>query len=343
MITCLAAGIRLTTCKPLLTIDTSITLRSAQEPDISLVTSSIAPHSTWSPTTHHRQQCAESQSTSTPASIASSTPGAPVAGRIKETKDSNFLACKKRPSLYAFFATKCGSCTRTEAEQNIRRALTETNTQPTEEIEPILSEKLAKLATQIPTTNWRPLPSPSYNRKPSQKRIHGLRKTSLLRNEFKLEDACGPEAWEDNVVLPVYEAVEDGWNFTWTAETKSLAEELEEDAERKKAKMKGDDWEQDLGDDDDDDVEAEGDMDCDEEALGSEAEAEGGIEGDEEVLGGGDEAEEESNDKSPSETQETIEAEEASEGSVKVCYRFRKTTRGCKARARHWELVEVWA
>ena len=229
----------------------------------------------------------------------------------------------------------------------MRRTLSETNQQSTEDFESTLNERLAEITKQIPTTNWRPLPSPVYTRKPSQKRVRTVRKTSLLRNEVKPEDACGPEAWEDNVVLPVYEAVEDGWNYPRTAETKSLAEELAEYAEREKAKMKGDDWEQDLGGDDDDDVEAEEDLHCGEEALGSEGEAEGGIEGDEEVLGGEGEAEgeaeEESNDKSPSEPQETIEAEEASEGSVKVCYRFRKTTRGCKGRVRHWELVEVWA
>lgn len=85
-------------------------------------------------------------------------------------------------------------------------------------------------------------------------------------------------------------------------------------------------------------------MDGDGEDLGGENEAEGDTEGDEHCFAGDSEAEgeaeEESNDKSLSEPQETIEAEEASEGSVKVCYRFRKTTRGCKVR--HWELVEIW-
>lgn len=223
----------------------------------------------------------------------------------------------------------------------MRRALSETNNQSTEGLESILSETLAKLANQIPTTNWRPLPSPAYTRKPSQKRVHTVRKTSLLRNEFKPEDACGPEAWEDNLVPVVYEAVEDGWNYPWTAETKSLAEELAEDAERKKAKMRGDDWEADLGgDDEDDDEGAERDMEGDGEDLGGETEGDGeDLSGETEGQG---EAEEESNDKSPSGPQETIEAE-ASEISVKVRYRFRKTTPGCKARVRHWELVEIWA
>jgi hypothetical protein len=44
---------------------------------------------------------------------------------------------------------------------------------------------------------------------------------------------CGPEAWEDNVVLPVYEAVDYGWDYEVTPDTKSLADEIAEDkAER---------------------------------------------------------------------------------------------------------------
>ncbi|GAB7333616.1 hypothetical protein MBLNU13_g05183t1 [Cladosporium sp. NU13] len=261
-------------------------------------------------------------------------------GQVKVDKDSKAPACQKQPSLYIKLATKCGSCTRTEAEQNIRRALSETNDPSTEDFESTLKERFADLAKQIPTANWRPLPSPVYSRKPSQKRVRAPRKNSLLRNEVKPEDACGPEAWEDNVVLPVYEAVEDGWNYPWTAETKTLAEELAEDEERRKADM-NDGYEDGDGEDDvEDDVEE--DSEGDEETLGGDYEAEG----DKKNLGGDneaeDKAEQESNDESPSEAPETIEVG-PSESSVKVCYRFRKTTRGCKAQARQWELVEVWA
>jgi hypothetical protein len=145
-----------------------------------------------------------------------------------------------------------------------------------------------------------------------------------LRNEFKPEDACGPEAWEDNVVLPVYEAVEDGWNYAWTAETKSLADELAEDEERQKREMKDDGREDNSGGEDEAVDQAEEDLDGDEEKLGGENE-------------GDDEAE-----KASSEPPQSIKAE-ASESSIKVRYRFRKTTRGCKAHVRQWELVEVWA
>jgi hypothetical protein len=105
-------------------------------------------------------------------------------GRKKVDKDSNTPACQKRPSLYASLATKCGACTRADAEQQLHRDLTENkpNQQSTEDFESILSEQLLKLTTQIPTTNWRSLPSPVYGRKPSQKRVRTLRKNSLLRN-----------------------------------------------------------------------------------------------------------------------------------------------------------------
>jgi hypothetical protein len=139
-------------------------------------------------------------------------------GQVKATKPSKTPACQKTPRLCIRLATKCGSCLRSEAERKLRRTLTwTTDHQPTEIIESILQERLNEIATQIPTTNWCPLPSPVYGRKPSQKRLLTPRKHSLLREQVKPEDACGPEAWEDNVVLPVYEAVANGWNFEWTS------------------------------------------------------------------------------------------------------------------------------
>jgi hypothetical protein len=251
-------------------------------------------------------------------------------GQKKVDKDSNKPACQKIPSIYAKLATKCGSCNRADAEQKLRRDLTETRPkeQSTEEFESILSEQFLKLTTQIPTTNnWRPLPSPMYGRKPSQKRVHKRRKNSLLRNEFKPEDTCEPEPWEDKVVPMVYEAVEDGWNFPWTAETKSLADELAEDEERKKQEFGDED--EGFGDEGEDDGETEEDLDGGEEALGGENEGEGKEEKEESASG------------SPSEPPGTIEAE-VNGSSVKVCYRFRNTKRGCKGQMRQWEMVEIW-
>ena len=129
-------------------------------------------------------------------------------------------------------------------------------------------------------------------------------------------------------MLPVYEAVVDGWDFPWTAETKSLAEELAEDEERRKKDMN--ERGESLDGEDHDDGEAEGDVEEDEEGFGGEVDCEDEL------------AVEEKAFSSPSEPPETIEAE-VSESSVKVRYRFRKTTRGCKAQVRRWELVEVWA
>jgi hypothetical protein len=250
-------------------------------------------------------------------------------GQKKVNKDSSIPACQKTPSLYAKLATQCGSCNRADAEKKLRRDLTATkpNDQSTEEFESILSEHFLKLTTIIPTTNWRPLPSPVYTRKPSQKRVHKRRKTSLLRNEFKPEDVCVPKAWEDNLVPMVYEAVEDGWNFPWTAETKSLADELKEDEERRKEEM-GDE-EGGFGDEGEDDGETEEDVKSNEDALGGEDKDEG------------KEEKEESSSSSLSEPPETIEAE-VNESSVKVCYRFRNTKRGCKGQMRQWEMVEIW-
>lgn len=148
-------------------------------------------------------------------------------GQIKATKDSNTPACLKSPSLYIRIATKCGSCSRADAEAAIHRNHLNATSQ-TSESDEILKQQLS--AIKIPTTNWCPPPSPVYSRKPSQKRLQHRRSHSLLREEVKAEDTCGPEAWEDNVVLAVYQPVADGWNWEWTAETKSLADEIAEDA-----------------------------------------------------------------------------------------------------------------
>jgi hypothetical protein len=233
-------------------------------------------------------------------------------GQVKATKTSNTPACQKCPSIYLSLATKCGSCVRAEAEQSLRRDLhgTNVNNNPTESTETALEEleeRLTEINARIPTANWRPLPSPVYSRKPSQKRLHTIRKHSLLRDEFKPEEACGPEAWEDNVVLPVYEAVDDGWNFEWTSETKSLAEELAEDQESAREMSGVEEGEVDENDD---------------------------LREDDEV--------EESDDSPPSEPQATTEADLSAKNAL-VQYRFRRTTPGRKAERRIWEVVVLTA
>jgi hypothetical protein len=152
-------------------------------------------------------------------------------GQVKVAKDSNHPACQKSPSLYVKTTNLCGPCSRTEAEQNIRRELDIANNSA--ETQETLGRRIADVVNRIPTSNWRPVPSPVYNRRPSQKRLQSRRRHSLLREEVKAEDMCGPEAWEDNVVLPVYEAVDYGWDYEVTPDTKSLADEIAEDkAER---------------------------------------------------------------------------------------------------------------
>lgn len=172
-------------------------------------------------------------------------------GQVKVAKDSNTPACQKSPSLYVKATHKCGSCSRAEAEQNIRRELEIAGTSA--ESQAILEQQLVDMTKQIPSTNWRLLPSPTYTRKPSQKRLQSQRRHSLLREEVLADDACGPEAWEDNVVLPVYETVEDGWNnWEWTSETKSLEDEIAEDAAERGDEEKDDEEDEEDGDGDGD-------------------------------------------------------------------------------------------
>jgi len=258
-------------------------------------------------------------------------------GQIKATKDSNTPACQKSPSLYVNYLTICGSCARAEAEQKLRRDLKESDHDSTESFESAIQGRLAEIATRIPTTNWRQLPSPVYGRKPSQKRLHTLRKHSLLRVEVKSEDMGGPEAWEDNVVLATYEAVSDGWDFEWTSETKSLAEELAEDQELAKARAKGKKDEE-----AENDVEMEGDAEAEEDAE---------AEDDDEIA--------ESEDSTPSASHDVIEVDgsddnfpseppeatktDVDENIVLVRYRFRRTTPGRKTEKRIWETVALTA
>jgi hypothetical protein len=149
-------------------------------------------------------------------------------GQKKVTRDSNISACMKYASMYVNIPTKCGSCIRTEAEESIRRELNITDdlVAATDEV---FQQRLAEICRRIPTTNWRTLASPVYSRKPSQKRLETPRRHSLLSREVKPEDACGPDIWEGNVVSPAYEAMADGWDFEWTSDTESLADELAED------------------------------------------------------------------------------------------------------------------
>jgi hypothetical protein len=143
-----------------------------------------------------------------------------------------------------------------------------------------------------------------------------------LREQVKPEDACGPEAWEDNVVLPVYEAVANGWNFEWTSETKSLAEELAEDL---KAAKYASGEEEDEVDENDDLWEADDEAEIDDETDGD------------------DKEEEKSTNSSPSEPLETIGADLGGEQRALVQYRFRKTTPGRKTKRRIWEIVVLTA
>lgn len=183
-------------------------------------------------------------------------------GQVKTSKDSNTPACLKTPILVQYNSSKCGSCTRAEVEQAIRSELNISDDQaPSTAQQAILQERIVELHTQIPTSNWRSLPSPSYGRKPRQRRSRSPRRGSLLRDEVKPEDACGPAAWESNVVpaaegeMPVYEAVSSGWDYEWTSETKSLADELAED--RAARGEDGDEGQDDQDEEEDDQAEAE--------------------------------------------------------------------------------------
>jgi hypothetical protein len=239
-------------------------------------------------------------------------------GQVKVAKDSNHPACQKSPSLYVKTTNLCGSCSRAEAEQNIRRELDIANNSA--ETQETLERRIADVVNRIPTSNWRPVPSPVYNHRPSQKRLQSRRKHSLLREEVKAEDMCGPEAWEDNVVLPVYEAVDYGWDYEVTPDTKSLADEIAEDkAERsEEEKDEPDEEERD---------EADEEERC--EADGEER----------------DEADRE--EKVEADGEEKVKADGKDDrGPCGIRYRFRQhkiCLSGRKVGVQSWELVEVQA
>jgi hypothetical protein len=175
-------------------------------------------------------------------------------GQIKEGPDTDVPAChQKGYNLRVRDSHKCGECTRADAMGQIRRTLGITALTEADQTE--LDKRFAaEVFRNIPSTNWN-VPAPVvYGRKPSQSRSVSRRKGSLLRYEVKAEDVSGPEAWESNIVpdsgdfVPVYAEVSSGWDVEWPVETKSLAEELAEDAAERG--MEEHDWDQDQEDQD---------------------------------------------------------------------------------------------
>jgi hypothetical protein len=234
-------------------------------------------------------------------------------GQVKVAKDSNHSACQKSPSLYVKTTNLCGSCSRAEAEQDLRRELDIAS--QSADIQASLEQRISDHINRIPTSNWRPVPSPVYNRKPSQKRLQSRRRHSLLREEVKPEDACGPETWEGNIVSLVYEAVDDGWNYEVTPDTKSLADEITEDRVER-----GEEEENEQDDEEDDEADEE-DGEADEEEI------------DEGQTPQADEGEPKAD-------------VEDDGGPCGIRYRFRqhrKCASGRKTEVWNWELVEVQA
>lgn len=185
-------------------------------------------------------------------------------GLKKVAPDSSTPACRKTPSLWINTSHKCGNCSRADAEEDVYRELGLTRNQPlTETEQTTLDERLAEAVRNIPTTNWRLPAPPVYGRRPSQSRSVTPRKASLLRMEVMAEDISGPEAWESNIVpasedfIPIYETVCNGWSFELTPETKSLAEELEEDAAELGTEVESDQDEDDYDQSEEDEGEPE--------------------------------------------------------------------------------------
>ena len=175
-------------------------------------------------------------------------------GQIKEGPNTDVPAChQKGYNLRVRDSHKCGECTRADAMGQIRRTLGITALAEADQTE--LDKRFAaEVFRTIPSTNWN-VPAPVvYGRKPSQSRSVSRRKGSLLRYEVKAEDVSGPEAWESNIVpdsgdfVTVYAEVSSGWDVEWPVETKSLAEELAEDAAERG--MEEHDWDQDQEDQD---------------------------------------------------------------------------------------------
>jgi hypothetical protein len=157
-------------------------------------------------------------------------------GQIKEGPDTNVPAChQKGYNLRVRNSHKCCECLRADVKKKIYRDLGITALTEAQQTE--VNERLTEAFRNIPSTaKWHSTAPTVYGRRPSQSRSVTRRKGSLLRQEVKAEDVGGPEAWESSVVpasadfIPVYKEVCNGWDVEWPPETKSLAEELAEDA-----------------------------------------------------------------------------------------------------------------
>jgi hypothetical protein len=178
-------------------------------------------------------------------------------GQIKQGLDSDIPACKKTSSLCIRDSHKCCECLRADAKEQIRRDLGITALTEAQQTE--LDERLTEVFRNMPSTEkWHSTAPTVYGRRPSQSRSVTRRKGSLLRQEVKAEDVGGPEAWESSVgpasgdFVPVYKEVCNGWDVEWPSETKSLAEELAEDAAARGVEVEDD------RDQDEDDQDGEG-------------------------------------------------------------------------------------
>lgn len=165
-------------------------------------------------------------------------------GMIKNP-DSSVPACLKYASFSTHASHKCGNCYRKDEEDKVYHELGFTRDQElADDQQATLNERLTEATHNIPTTNWRPVPPPVYGRRPSGSRSVTLRKSSLLSRVVKPEDVVGPDAWESVPVsdgpVPVYQTVWGGWDFVWTPETKSLVEEITEDAAKRGEEVQSD-------------------------------------------------------------------------------------------------------
>jgi hypothetical protein len=193
-------------------------------------------------------------------------------GQIKEGPDSDVPAChQKGYNLRIRDSHRCCECLRADAKNDARRELgiiALTEAQQNE-----LDERLREVFRNMPSTDkWHSTAPIAYGRRPSESRSVTRRKGSMLRQEVKAEDVVGPEAWESSVVpacgdfVPVYEEVCNGWDVEWPSETKSLAEELAEDAAARGTEAE-DDHDQD-GEDQDWSEEDDGELEvCEEDDL----------------------------------------------------------------------------
>lgn len=148
---------------------------------------------------------------------------------------TKYAACVKSSSICLYISGECGQCVKDRHQRAIMRELKLSRVPTAEEYDEV-DRLMIPIKKRFPTNNvwFAPLP-PNYGRY-GAKRSKTKRTKSLLSQEWNIDEIELPPAWESIIVgssdgpTTVYETDSSEWDWEQTPGTKSLSEEIAENA-----------------------------------------------------------------------------------------------------------------